>query len=149
MLKDKEFGYILHKAAMLAKCNFTNKLNMIGITPGQFLVLKEIYYDQKNSLDSGLSPACIAAGLECDRPTISGIVDRLEAQEWVQRVDNPDDKRSTFVKVTDKAMDKLKELEEISSENQNTILNGFTEEEIHTFKDYLLRVVDNFKNLNN
>lgn len=145
MLKDKDIGYILHKAAMSAKCNFSNKLNESGITPGQFMVLKEIYYYQKDTADLGLAPACIAARLDCDRPTISGVIDRLEAQGWAERLLNPDDKRSFLIRVTDKAMDKLNELEEISTKNQITILKGFTEEEISIFKNYLLRVADNFK----
>lgn len=148
MLKDKDIGYILHKVSMLARNNFSNKLNAIGITIGQFNVLKDIYYYQKNTVDAlGLSPACIAGRLECDRPTISGVVDRLESQGWVERFDNPDDKRSVLIKVTDKAIDKLEELEKMHSENRNTIINGFTEEEIITFRNYLLRVVDNLKEM--
>ncbi len=145
MLKDKDIGYILHKAAMTAKCNFSNKLNESGITPGQFMVLKEIYYHQKDTADLGLAPACIAASLDCDRPTISGVIDRLEAQGWAERLLNPDDKRSFLIRVADKAIDKLNELEEISNKNQITLLKGFTEEEIIIFKNYLLRVADNFK----
>jgi DNA-binding MarR family transcriptional regulator len=147
MLKDKEIGFILLRAAMSAKCNYSNKLNEFGITPGQLMVLKEIYHHQKNTADIGLSPACIAAGLESDRPTISGIIDRLEAQEWVVRLINTNDKRSFLIRLTDKAMSKLNVLEEISSENQFTILKGFTEEEIVTFTSYLLRVTDNFKEM--
>ena len=142
---DKDIGYILHKAAMFSKNDFSNKLNVIGITPGQFAVLREIYYHQKCTIDLGLSPACIAARLECDRPTISGVIDRLEAQKWVERLDNPDDKRSFLIKVTNKAMDKLEELEGIYSNTCNTIIKGFSEEEIIIFKNNLLRVVKNFK----
>lgn len=148
MLKDKDIGYILHKVSMLAKNNFSNKLNSIGITTGQFAVLKDLYYYQKNTVDVvGLSPACIAARLECDRPTISGVIDRLESQGWVERLDNPDDKRSVLIKITDKSIDKLEELEKMHSENRNTIINGFTEEEITVFRNYLLRVVDNLKEM--
>jgi MarR family transcriptional regulator for hemolysin len=148
MLKDKDIGYILHKVSMLAKNNFSNKLNSIGITTGQFALLKDVYYYQKNTVDvGGLSPACIAARLECDRPTISGVIDRLESQGWVERFENPNDKRSVLIKVTDKAKDKLEELEKMHSENHNTIVNGFTAEEINTFRNYLLRVVDNLKEI--
>nr|WP_312578639.1 MarR family transcriptional regulator [Sedimentibacter sp.] len=148
MLKDKDIGYILHRVSMLAKNDFSNKLNSIGITMGQFNVLKDIYYYQKNTVDSlGLSPACIASRLECDRPTISGVIDRLESQGWVERFDNPEDRRSVLIKLTDKAIDKLEELERMHSENRNTIIKGFTEEEIITFRSYLLRVVDNLKEI--
>ncbi|MBP1927160.1 MarR family transcriptional regulator for hemolysin [Sedimentibacter acidaminivorans] len=147
MLKDKDIGYILHKVSMLAKNNFSNKLNAIGITTGQFAVLKDLYYYQKKATDSGLSPACIAARLECDRPTISGVIDRLESQGWVERFDNPDDRRSVLIKVTDKAVGKLEELEKMHSENRNTIVKGFSEEEVNDFRNYLLRVVNNLKEM--
>ncbi|MGB8454085.1 MAG: MarR family transcriptional regulator [Anaerocolumna sp.] len=147
MLKDKDIGFILHRAAMSAKCNFSNELNEFGITPGQLMVLKEIYHHQENTAAIGLSPACISAGLEFDRPTVSGIIDRLEAQEWVVRLINPNDKRSFHIRLTDKAMSKLNGLEEISTKNQVTILKGFTEGEIVTFKNHLLRVIDNFKEM--
>jgi DNA-binding MarR family transcriptional regulator len=147
MLKDKDIGYILHKVSMLAKNNFTNKLNAIGITTRQFAVLKDLYYYQKKELDSGLSPASIAERLECDRPTISGIIDRLENQGWVERFDNPDDKRSVIIKVTNKAIDKLQELEKMHNEYRDTIVKGFTEEEINDFRNYLFRVVNNLKEM--
>ncbi|MDF2545020.1 MAG: transcriptional regulator [Herbinix sp.] len=145
MLKDKDIGYILHKAAMASKNYYSNKLNIYGITPGQFTVIKEIYNHQENSTDLGLSPACIADGLECDRPTISGIIDRLEAQEWIVRLHNPDDKRSFLIQLTEKAIDSLKELEEIKQESQKVILDGFTEEEAILFHNYLMRVINNYK----
>ena len=143
-MKDKDIGYILHKAAMSAKCNFSNKLNVLGITPGQFTVLKEIYYYQQNNINLGLSPASIAARLEIDRPTASGIIDRLEAQGWVERLDNPDDKRSYIIIATEKTVDKLQELEAIHFESVNTIVKGFTKEEIDSLKNLLLRVKANF-----
>lgn len=147
MLEDKEIGYILHKAAMVSKNNYSNQLNVLGITPGQFTVLKEIYYHNENTTELGLAPACIADRLECDRPTISGIIDRLEAQGWIVRLQHPDDKRSFLIQVTDKAKDNLIELNEINKENQNMILNGFTEEETILLKCYLLRVINNFKGM--
>lgn len=145
MLKDKDIGYILHRAAMSAKCKFSYQLNEIGITPGQFMVLKEIYNHQKETSETGMAPACIADRLQFDRPTMTGIIDRLEAQEWAVRTVNPRDKRSCLILLTDKALDKLKQLDEISVENEQRILKGFEEEEKETLKNYLLRVIDNFK----
>ena len=145
MLKDNEIGIILYKVAMLTKNDLSNRLNVIGITTGQFAVLRVIYWHQKNTNDLGLSPACIATRVECDRPTTSGIIDRLELQGWVERSNNPDDRRSYLIRVTDKAINKLEELKYIYSENSDIILNGFTEEESISFKNYLLRVEDNLK----
>ena len=148
MLKDKDIGYILHKVSMLAKNNFSNKLNTFGITIVQFSVIKEIYYYQTNTDGAlGLSPACIADRLESDRPTITGVIDRLESQGWVDKFKNPDDRRSVLIKVTDKAIGRLAELEKMRYESINNIINGFTEEEINTLRNYLFRIENNLKNV--
>jgi MarR family transcriptional regulator for hemolysin len=145
MFEDRDIGHILHKTAMASKNYYTNQLNAYGITPGQFTVLKVIYNHQQNSCNLGISPACIAERLECDRPTISGIIDRLEAQEWIIRRHNPDDKRSFLIQLTDKTLGTLKELERINKENLDVILKGFTQEEASSFQNYLLRVINNYK----
>ena len=145
MMKDngKDIGSILHKVAMLAKNNFSNKLNDIGITPAQFSVLKVIHYCQEDNINS--SPATIAAHLEIDRPTASGIIDRLETQGWVKRVNNPNDKRSFIITVTEKAMEKFKEIEAISFESFDIMVNGFTKEEVVCLRNLLLRVKGNYE----
>lgn len=139
---SKDIGYILHKVAMLAKSNFSNKLNDIGITPAQFSVLKVIHYCQEDNINS--SPASIADCLEIDRPTASGIIDRLEAQGWVKRLDNPIDKRSFIIIATEKAVNKFEEIEAISCESFTTMVSGFTQEEIVSLRNLLLRVKANY-----
>lgn len=144
MVLDNDIGYILHKAAMVSKNNFTNNLSAYNLTPGQFTVLKVVSYNNQNA---GLSPAIIAEKLDCDRPTVSGIIDRLETQGWITRLPNPQDKRSYIIKLTEKANRILSLFEEIKEENNNILLKGFKEEETIFFKNYLLRVIDNFKDI--
>lgn len=144
MVLDNDIGYILHKAAMVSKNNFTNNLSAYNLTPGQFTVLKVVSYNNQNT---GLSPAIIAEKLDCDRPTVSGIIDRLETQGWITRLPNPQDKRSYIIKLTEKANCILSLFEKIKEENNNILLKGFKEEETIFFKNYLLRVIDNFKDI--
>ncbi len=52
-----------------------------------------------------------------------------------------------LIKVTNKAIDKLQELESMHCEYRDTIVKGFTEEEINEFRNYLFRVVNNLKEM--
>lgn len=142
MILDNDIGYILHKAAMISKNTLTNNLCAYNLTPGQFTVLKAI---SDSNQQAGLSPAVIAEKLDCDRPTVSGIIDRLETQGWIMRLLNPDDKRSYIIQLTEKSNHILSHFEEIKEANNNILLKGFREEEAILFKNYLLRVIDNFK----
>ncbi len=146
MFEGKDIGHILHVADMTAKNRLTNQLDGYGITPGQYAVLKEIYYHSEDG-NNGLSPACIADRIHCDRPTISGIIERLEAQGWIVRLRNSEDKRSVIIQVTDKTIAHMPEFDEIFQDNRSIILNGFTKEEEDAFKNFLLRVIHNFKNI--
>jgi DNA-binding MarR family transcriptional regulator len=137
-------GYILHKAAMISKNTLTNNLCAYNLTPGQYTVLKVISHNNQNA---GLSPAIIAEKLDCDRPTISGIIDRLETQGWIMRLPNPEDKRSYIITLTEKADRILSHFEEIKEANNNILLKGFQEDEAILFKNYLSRVIDNFKDV--
>lgn len=143
MLKDKSLGHILHKAAMFSKCNFSNLLSNEGLTPSQFRVIKDIYTCSKEQSNSLLTPACIAKRLHKDRPTISGIIERLESQGWVERIKNPEDKRSCIIILSQKAKSQIPELDKLSVENVSAIVEGFSEEERVLFKRYLLKVIDN------
>lgn len=145
MSKDKDIGYLLHKSDMAAKNDFTARLSEYGITPGQLTVIKEIYYHKGSKEESGISPACIADRIDCDRPTVSGIIDRMETQGLILRLQNPEDKRSCMIKLTEKAVENLNELNRINREHQERILDGFSEEETVLFKNFLHRVMDNFR----
>ncbi len=144
MLEDKEIGFILHKADMAAKYDFNNELMRFGITPGQLTVLNEINKHSGNTQDPGLAPACIADRIGCDRPTTTGIIDRLELQGWVVRMQNQEDKRSCIICLTEKAKNNLDELNHISAVHQSRILKDFTEEEAVLFRNLLIRVINQF-----
>ncbi|MFZ7119592.1 MAG: MarR family winged helix-turn-helix transcriptional regulator [Eubacteriaceae bacterium] len=143
MFKDKSLGYILHKAAMFSKCNFSNLLSNEGLTPSQFRVIKDIYICSKEQSNSLLTPACIAKRLHKDRPTISGIIERLESQGWIERIKNPEDKRSCIIILSQKAKSQIPKLEKLSIENDNDLVEGFSEEEIALFRKFLLKVIYN------
>lgn len=141
---EKDIGFLLHKADMAAKNNLTCRFNDFGITPGQYSVLQELYNYGKTSGIPSLRPACIAERLKCDRPTMTGIIERLEGQGWIMREENPEDKRSCMICLTQKALENLKALDSICTEHQKRVLEGFTEEEAVLFRDFLCRVMDNF-----
>jgi DNA-binding MarR family transcriptional regulator len=69
----------------------TQKTNL---TSPQFMILRMLWEKDEQPFKD------LAAGSCCSRPTITGIIDALEKKGLVNRVSNPDDRRSMLVKLT-------------------------------------------------
>lgn len=141
---ERNLGYLLNKAARITKWELNNKLNELGLTSSQFAVLRDIYTHRDSENVQDLTPAVIAQRLHADRPTISGIVDRLVKQGWVERVTNPEDRRSQLILLTDKTMELLPAMDAISNKTMDQAIDGFDEGEVEALKNYLMRIIDNF-----
>jgi DNA-binding MarR family transcriptional regulator len=141
-----DVGYLINKAARLTKWELNNRLGDVGLTSPQFAVLREIFCNESKGDDKEyLTPAAIAERIYADRPTISGIIQRLTNQGWVRRIEKPNDRRSKIIVLTDKAIVLMGTLDSLSSETMKKGLKDFSEEEIENLKKYLLKIINNFK----
>ena len=73
-------------------CN--NRLKDLGITLSQSFVLLSLLEQD------GSSVKAIASALQLDSPAVTGLVDRLAKQGLVSRREDPNDRRSTLVFLT-------------------------------------------------
>lgn len=138
-------GYLLNKAARLMKSRVNQRLSEIGLTFPQFLVIKHLYGQERAEEGKSIvTPALIAENLGYDRPTVTGILDRLVKQGFVTREIHPGDRRSQRIGLTTKARELLQTMNVFFSEVNDQALSGFGEIEYHMFKDCLLRVMRNF-----
>ena len=84
----ESLGFALHRTYMRMRVISARKLRPHGLTPDQFGVLA-ILWD-----NPGLSQGEIARILVKDPPNVTRIVDRLEANNLVERRSDPDDRRA-------------------------------------------------------
>jgi DNA-binding MarR family transcriptional regulator len=66
------------------------------LTPPQYSILTELWKSDGKQFKELASACC------CSPSTITGIVDNMEKKELVYRENNPDDRRSLLVKLTNK-----------------------------------------------
>ncbi|MFW9946220.1 MAG: MarR family winged helix-turn-helix transcriptional regulator [Candidatus Odinarchaeota archaeon] len=67
-----------------------------GITPPQLFVLRSLW------AEDGIPINHLANMARVSLPTMSGIIDTMEKNDFVTRVPNPDDKRGKLIKLTKK-----------------------------------------------
>lgn len=134
------FGYLLNMASRQMKWQFNNRLKDLELTSSQWAVLKDLSI---NKSSSDATPASIAERLYIDRPTLSGIIERLMKRGWVYSVANPNDRRSQIISLTEKAKNTVPQLEKLSSLTIEHSLQGFSAEEIDSLKGYLKKIIIN------
>ena len=80
-----------------------------------------------------------------DKSTLTGIIDRLERDGYIERKPSETDKRSTLIWLTGKEQEFAKHVQKVSNQMNEIFYNGFTDEEITQFDGMLERILANCK----
>jgi DNA-binding MarR family transcriptional regulator len=89
--------FLLAKADQKAHSNFKKHLLPHRLTPVQHLILETLWKEE------GLSPGEIGKRLVLDRPTLSGVLNRMTEKGWVIKKSDDDDKRVSRIYLKSKA----------------------------------------------
>ena len=110
----------------------------LNLTPTQHFILRELWISDERQFKE-LADSC-----DCTRSTITGVVDTMEEHSLVTREKNPNDRRSTLVKLTEKG----KELKNATPPIESMV-NGccpeINQEEIETLGKLLQKLLNSLK----
>lgn len=134
MVLEDCINYLLtgaqHKVYLMMK----KALEPYGLTPVQYGVLACIW---QNDLHN---PKDIALFLSLENSTISGILDRMEDKQLIERTIDSNDRRYIQINLTDKTREMEKQvLKRVDQVNQE-VMKGFSDEEAEQFR-YFLRLM--------
>lgn len=138
----ENLSYLLIKVSRHLKNSLDKKLKEHDVTASQFSVLNQIL-----NKDGSITSAEVANNLSSDRPTISGIINRLEEKNLLRKINNPEDKRSAYLKLNDDTIILVQNLRLVSDELNKEILSDFNQIEISNMKEYLLKIIDKVEDL--
>ncbi|BDC92215.1 MarR family winged helix-turn-helix transcriptional regulator [Treponema bryantii] len=80
-----------------------------------------------------------------DKSTLTGIIDRLERDGYVERKASETDKRSTLISLTGKEQEFAKNIQKVSNQMNKIFYKGFSDDEIIQFEEMLTRILENCK----
>ncbi|WP_246315309.1 MarR family winged helix-turn-helix transcriptional regulator [Paenibacillus foliorum] len=125
MSRAMEIGHSIRKLTKIFNVTMKEDLKELGLTKPQIMTLGTVYYDRKTigqiSENTGLSYS-----------TVSGIIDRLERDGWIERVRDEADRRIVWIGKTDK-FDLLKEKLHFFQESfYEKLLSDLTDPELDT-----------------
>ncbi len=85
----------------------------------------------------------VAKFLDCTNATVTGLISRLEQKGYVKVETDETDHRAKNLILTEKEMAKFQAMQRHRRLMEETLLNGFSEEEKAQLFSYLSRVYDN------
>lgn len=91
-----------------------------------------------DSYDGGVRQKALCEELEISPAAVSELVSKLERDEYVMREIDPDDKRATLIKLTEKGKARASELSDERNERFAKVFTALTAKE----KDQLLKLLE-------
>lgn len=131
---NQSFGLVLHDVARLLRWNFDRRAQTIGLSRAKWSVLAHLR--RKN----GARQSELAALLEVQPITLGRLLDRMEKDGWVERRDDPADRRAKCIFLTDKVAPVLDQMQALARETRAEAQQGLSEEERAQFLATLLRI---------
>jgi DNA-binding MarR family transcriptional regulator len=113
----------LAKAYQKAHGLFKKRLLPYGLTPIQHLILEALW------LEDGISQKDIGMRLVLDRATLSGVLDRMSSGGWITKEQDPEDKRTLRICLTDKGKDLTSNLAGERNQANEELLSSLNLEE--------------------
>lgn len=139
-------GYGINLCSKLLKNKLNKELEEEGLTAAQFAVIKDIEINSAINKDlNQVTAVAIAQRLDMDKPTISGIVNRLITKGYIEKLQHPKDKRASILSITELCNKKMRVLEEINKKVIEASLSGINEEELKIFDKVLGKIIKNMK----
>ena len=121
----------LAKAYQKAHGLFKKRILPYGLTPIQHLILEALW------MQDGIPAKDIGKRLVLDRATLSGVLDRMSSGGWITKRQDPQDKRTLRISLTDKGRDLKPSLAMERNQANEELLNGLNLEETILLKRLL------------
>ena len=130
----RSFGFLIHDVSRLMRISFDRHARAIGLTRAQWRVLAHL------SRNEGVKQSELADILEIKPITLARLLERLSADNWVERRLDPNDKRARRLFLTEKAKPILSELRKVALAVRREALEGLSEDEQDKLIGQLQRV---------
>lgn len=108
-----------------------------GLSEGRFQILVRL-----NHVESGrLTMGDLAEVLDVSPRTVTGLIDNLERDGLVRRVDNPNDRRAVYAEITDAGKGILKKVWREAVAGQSALTRGISDEDLIQVRHLCLRLI--------
>ena len=131
---NDSFGFALHDVARLLRWTFDRQSQSLGLTRAQWSVLAHLYRGE------GLHQQTLARLMDIAPITLARQLDRLEADNWIERRDDPGDRRAKLIYLTQKSKPMIEKLSTLGKKVREQALAGISSADRKAFMTTLLKI---------
>jgi DNA-binding MarR family transcriptional regulator len=132
-----EINTALVRAARVHRVAAAQLLGEVGLHPGQEALLMELWQGD------GQTQAELAESLAVEPPTITKMLQRMEAAGLVQRKPHPDDRRAQLVYLTARGKRLQQKVDRLWGQLATRAVSGLTDRQQATLRSMLNTVTEN------
>lgn len=136
-MENEKVSVLIKKSSLIFDKYVNQLLLPYQLTSSQFRILMILYK----------SPACSVRQADIEEvfsmtnPTVTGLIHKLEKNGLVERVENPKDKRSKLLALTEHAESKRTEFIDLADSIEMEMTDGLTEAEAEVLSKLLMKVI--------
>ena len=133
---DNEFKVVIGimRASNLLVDDLKKTLKNYPINATEFSVMEFLYSKGEKSIQEIRDRILLASG------SATYVVDNLERKEYVRRIVNQNDRRITYIKLTEAGKNLINDIFPTHKKNTKEIFNDLTNEELITLKEILKKI---------
>ncbi|SEO80994.1 MarR family transcriptional regulator [Aquisalimonas asiatica] len=135
-------GSAIAETARVLRMRLDERLRPLGLSQSKWRALLNVWRSGE-----GLTQKALTERLGVEGPSVVGLLDRLAADGWIERLVCSDDRRVRRIYLTDKARTTVEEIEAVAAELRGEILDGIPEQELWQCLDVLRRIRDQAERL--
>lgn len=130
----ENIGFMLQDVARLMRAEFNRRVQELELTQAQWRALAIL------SRNPGMRQSRLADTLEMQPISVGRLIDRMESAGWVERRNDPGDRRALQLYLTEKAEPIIAKMKKHAAATRAVTLAGTTPEEQSLFLDMLMRM---------
>ena len=137
--RRREFAFLLNDVARLLRTCADQKARQFGMTRAQWAVLARLQRSQ------GLKQAELADILDLQPITLTRLLDRLSANELIERRPDPDDRRANRLFLTPAAGPLMEHLNALGDDLMASVLDDIDDDAVDATVQMLGRAKENLR----
>ena len=139
LIPAASLGYQVNYLARLLAHALRERIESLGVVPGQFAQLLALYEQD------GLTQAQLCARVEIEQPTMAKTLSRMQRDGLIDRVPDPADGRRSLVMLTPRARELEPQLVSAACAVNAVAIQGLDEQAVVAFMATLATIIDNIE----
>lgn len=140
-MSNPKISILVKKTALIFDKLSNQLLAPYDLTGSQFKIMMVLYHAPAGSVRQ----ADVEAKFSMTNPTVTGLVQKLEAKDLVKRRPHPEDRRSKVLVLTDRAIGMKEELLALADDLEQQMTRKLSDDECDQLSKLLIKMLKNEK----